>query len=146
MSNLITDTPSFTIFHDDFSSTLVYHISFLKSKNIFPILIYQFPNHTQAKSNVYKYVSEELRMLIKNLVDFVLHLHSIDKSFVQLYVCYLCFLNGEFRILGLKFRRKDNFSITKDFEFVFEVTKVIFGGSGFVIVGETFKQITRRLR
>lgn len=86
-----------------------------------------------ATRNIYKYVSEEYRMMIRNLIDFVLHLHSIGKSPVQLDVSNLCFLNGELRIWGLRFRENDSYSTVNDYGFLHKVTKAIFGLGGFVI-------------
>lgn len=124
---LITDSEPFTILHQHFSSTMVDYIGFLKSENIFPLFTYTFPNHTETAPNVYKCVSEEFRLLVRELVDFVLHLQSMDKSLVHLDVGNLCVLNGQLRVWGIRFKEKDNDSVKKDFEFLYNVTNVIFG-------------------
>lgn len=125
---IIDDPSTFTILHQSFSSTLADYISYLKSQNISPVSTYQFPNYTQ-----YKYVSEEYRMLVRKLVCFVMHLHSLGKSLVKLSVDNLCILNGELKIWGLRFKRKDHISFQRDFKFVYKVTKKIFCLGGFVI-------------
>lgn len=127
----ITRKP-FTILYQHFSSTMVDHIAFLRSKNILPLFTYQFPNHTETKPNIYKCVSEEFRLFVKGLVDFVLHLHSIGKSLVQLSIENLCILDEQLRIWGIRFRELDDDSAKKDFEFVYNVIRAIFDLGGFV--------------
>lgn len=80
--------------------------------------------------NSYDYVPETYRKLVRDLIYFVLHLHTLGKSLVHLDLDNLCVRDDELNLWGLRFSEMDHASEKNDFLLVYSVIDALFALGG----------------